>query len=214
MPLAPTETRAFSYRVTVAPAVLPVELDDLKLWLKITGNASDDLLNLMLESATEYAEQATGRWFITRTAETYRELFPSVCNAEGYYRELPAWEIKRSPLQSIEKITYFSEGSQLEVDPSVYYNTTETAFSKVLARQGSAGFPGLDEARLQNITIEFKAGYGDTPTEVPSWAKTAISSHVMAMWANRGDCMCGDSGGVFLPAAAEAVYRQNKIINI
>jgi uncharacterized phiE125 gp8 family phage protein len=213
VPLAPTNNRSYTYKVTVPPASLPVSLDDVKSWLKVTGAASDALITMMIESATEYAELATGRWLISRTAETYRDYFPSLFNAEGYYRELPAWEIKRSPLQSIEGITYFFAGAEQSVDSSVYYNSLESDFSHVLSAQGSSGFPALDENRMQNITVTFIAGYGDTSSEIPSWAKSAIASHVSAMWSNRGDCMCGDGGGEFLPASAASVYRQHKIIN-
>ena len=211
MPIAPTQTRSYSYKVTVAPTELPVPLDTVKEWLKITGTASDSLLTLMIESATEYAELATGRWFITRTAETNREKFPSHYNSEGYYRDLPAYEIRRSPLQSVESITYLADSVVTAVTDTDYYNTLETDFSHIIA--DGDGFPSLDEARMQNITVTFKAGYGDTSADVPAWARSAISSHVMAMWANRGDCVCGDGSGEFLPSQAKSTYRQHKIIN-
>jgi uncharacterized phiE125 gp8 family phage protein len=213
MPIAPTNTRSYTYKVTAPPAVLAVSLADVKLWLNITGTASDSLLTLMIESATEYAEEATGRWFITRTAETYRELFPSYFNHEGYYRDLPAIEIRRSPLQTVDSITYLDDSVETTVTSADYYNTLESDFSHIVATERGSGFPSLDEARMQNITVTFKAGYGDASSDVPAWARTAIASHVMAMWANRGDCVCGDGGGEFLPAQARSTYRQHKIIN-
>lgn len=228
MRFAPAGHRAYSYRVTIAPTVLPVSLATVKQYLKITSTSEDDLLTIFIGAATDFAEGFTRRDFITRTYETFRDFF-SDSVSEGYYTfgEIPSlgtagindsgnigFEIRRSPLQSIEQIQYFSGGSLSTVTASTFYNTVETDYSEVLTVDG-ADWPDDADRRLQAITITFKAGFGDADTDMPAWVTEGILQHVANMWANRGDCSsCGDKTGVLVPAVSKTLYLQNRIENL
>ena len=215
MPLAPTSHRGFSYIVTVPPAELAVSLQDVKDALKIDGTADDDFITLLIESATTYAEQVTGRWFIKRTCETYRDHSPSKWGySEGYYHSLPSWKIRRSPLDSVDSIEYISEGVYTELDSANYYHTTELAYSHILAEPDTSGFPHININRMQMWRITFIAGMADDESGVPAWAKTAIMMHVVAMYHNRGDCLCGDATGQFMPSMGYSILLQNRIEEI
>lgn len=226
MRMAPAQHRAYSYTVTVPPDGLPVSLTKVKSYLKNPPTTDNDLINLLIRSATEYAEQFTRRDFITRTYETFRDFFPGV--SEGYYQfgENPSFgnfsfnggnigfEIRRSKLQSIEKIEYFVNSALTPVDSAIFYNTIETDYSEVLTLDSNE-WPTNADRRLQAIVITFKCGFGDDDTKMPPWVAEGILQHVAEMYANRGDCSeLGDKSGLFLPATARLLYLQNRIENL
>lgn len=227
MRIAPPHTRAYSYTVTEPPAKLPVSLATVKQYLKVTSTADDDLITIFIGTATSYAEGFTRRDFITRTYETFRDFF-SDSVSEGYYTfggnpVLGAtgindsgnigFELRRSALISVDQIQYLSAGVLTTVDSTTYYNTFETDYSEVLTEQGS-NWPDDADRRLQAITITFKAGFGDDDTDMPAWVTEGILQHVANMYANRGDCACGDATGSLLPLTAKALYLQNRIENL
>ena len=228
MRIAPAQRRAYTYKVTVPPVVFPVSVATVKQYLKITTSINDDLIEIFIGAATDFAEKFTRRDFITRTYETFRDFF-SDSVSEGYYTfgGIPSlgsggitgggnigFEIRRSVLKSVEKIEYLSSGVLTTVPDSTYYNTLETDYSEVLTVDGS-DWPEDADTRLQAITITFKTGFGDDDTDMPAWVTEGILQHVANMWANRGDCSgCGDTTGVFLPLTAKLLYLQNRIENL
>ena len=229
MRLAPPQTRAYSYTVTVAPAVDAVPLDTVKSYLKITSSADDAQITIFIKAAIDFAEKLTRRDFITRTYETFRDFFSNFVS-EGYYSfgDNPAlgsvfldanngnveFEIHRSPLQSIESIEYLKDSVLTAVDDTTYYNTLETDYSEVLTLNNNS-WPEDADRRLQAITITFKTGFGDADTDMPPWVTEGVLQHVANMWANRGDCGgCGDTSGTLLPLTAKLLYLQNRIENI
>ena len=229
MRLAPPQHRAYSYTVTVAPTEMAVSLATVKAYLKITSSAEDATLTIFINAAIDFAEKFTRRDFITRTYESFRDFFP-VYASEGYYNfgDNPAFgnvavaltggnlgfEIRRSPLQTIESIEYLKDNVSTLVDSSIYYNTIETDYSEVLTL-ATDNWPEDADRRLQAITLTFKTGFGDTEANMPSWVTEGILQHVANMWANRGDCSdCGDTVGSMIPATAKLLYLQNRIENL
>ena len=220
MRTATPQQRAFTYTVTDQPAGFPVELDTVKLALKIslTNTTEDDLLNAYISAATDYAEKFTRRDFITRTYNTFRDFFPRPYYlTEGYYERSSSFELRRSPLQSVESLKYFVSGLLVTIATAVYYNTIEQDYSELLLADGQT-WPGDMDNRLQAIQIDFKTGFGDNVAAVKvvaPWVEVGILSHVANMYKNRGDCgECGDSSGTYLPPHARHLYLQNRIENL
>src|SRR6056297_1008518 len=100
--------RAFTYNVTTAPAALPVSLETVKAFLKISGTAEDTILTLLIEAARDYAEKYTNRILINTTFTTFRDDFND------------NFLLRKSKLQSITSFEYLSNGSFTAVDSSVY----------------------------------------------------------------------------------------------
>ncbi len=228
MRFAPPERRAYSYTVTEKPGTLPVSLDVAKQYLKVTTSIDDDLITIFIDAATSFAEGFTRRDFITRTYNTFRDFFSDFVS-EGYYTfggnpvlgiagindsGNVGFELRRSVLQSVEQIQYFSDDVLTTVPASTFYNTLETDYSEVLTVDG-ANWPDDADRRLQAIIITFKTGFGDTDADMPAWVTEGILQHVANMHRNRGDCgECGDTTGVFLPLTAKLLYLQNRIENL
>ena len=211
-------TRAYTYNVTEGPDELPVTLQEVKDQLRIFDDDNDDLLTLYIEAATEYAENFTRRHFITRTNTTYRDFFPGAVNYYGYYAMYPyysgnlGFEIRRSPLQSIETIEYLVQGVLTLVDDTVYYNTLQNDYSVVLSRDDQF-WPNNADEQLQSILITFKTGIGNTSDDIPANIQLAIMQIVTAMYENRGDCAVCDCAQ-FVPPTAKHLLQQIRIENL
>ena len=160
--------RAYTYKVTSAPAVTPISVAEVKSFAKISTSSDDAIITMMIETATRYAEQFTHRDFITRTYETFRDQFPGDYQGFGYSTSNSGnygFELRRSPLQSIESVKYVdSAGSPITIASTVYYNTIEEDFSTLLTQVGQT-WPTDAIEQQQSITIEFKTGFGDAATD-------------------------------------------------
>lgn len=208
-------SRAYTYEVTVPPAVLPVSIKTFRDHSKANAAVSNDLLTLYLQAATKYAEQITRRDFITRTYKTFRDSFPGteVFNISTLVNQgNVGFELRRSKLQSVTNVKYLKENVLTTVATTVWYNTLENDYSKLLTLDGQV-WPTDADIRLQAIQIEFKSGFGDADTDVPDCFKNAIMLHATQLLMNRGDCD-DESCKQTVPAAAKVIYLQNRIENL
>ena len=236
MTLAPAPHRAYSYKVTVQPAELPVPLPIFKEFLKIDADdtSQDELLTLFLGTATTYAEKLTKRDFIQRTYQTFRDFFPRAGQNEGYYPfgivpsgarglffvdDNVGYEIRRSPLVSVTSIAYTDTSNNPQtVASTVFYNTAEEDYSEVVTLPDQE-WPDDSLRKMQNIVITFLCGLSADAatfqTEHPNLFN-AIMMHAVAMYENRGDCASDacTACSMAAPAAAQGIYLQCQIINI
>lgn len=165
--------------ILLTPAVdSPVSLESVKLHLRIDGDDFDSQLFSFINVATEYGESITGRDFINKTYKGFLKSFPD-CSTHGI-------EIKKSKLQSITSIQYYSNGTLETLSSSDYYFTETTGYSKIYLNEGKS-WPTVDD-RQQSIVITFVAGYGDDSCDVPAALKQAILTHIAYLFENAGDC--------------------------
>jgi uncharacterized phiE125 gp8 family phage protein len=195
--------KAFFYKVETPPANAPVTLDDFKAYAKITNDAENDTLQLILDSAISFGQAYTRRTFITTEFKTFRDEF--IDRARFI-------ELRKSPFQSLTSFKYYNESETLvDVDSSTYMTTQDEFYSKIALLDGSEYPNDVSNVRpFQVIEIIFKAGYGDTSADVPEGIRTAIMAHALNVARNRGDCgdSCNESN---LPSAAKGLYQQFKI---
>lgn len=206
---------AYTYQVTEPPAVLAVPLATFKEHSKVSLSVSDLLLTLYLESAIKYAEQITRRDFIERTYKTFRDFFPGteVFNLNSLANNgNVGFELRRSRLQSVTSVKYLKSGVLTTVDSTIFYNTLEDDYSKVLTLDNKV-WPTDADNRLQAIEIEFIAGFGVDDTFVPDCLQEAIMLHATKMLENKGDCDDSDVKNS-VPAIAKSIYLQNRIENL
>lgn len=220
--------RAYTYRVTELPAVSPIALELFKLHIKrkVSNTTEDVLLEMYLKGATGYAEKLMRRDLITRTYMTFRDFFPVGIQNEGYYpagyipnntgistsEENIGFEIRRSPLQTVDLIQYYVSGVLTTVAPSVYYNTIEEDYSEILTTQDNS-WPTDADNRMQAIQITFKCGMGDNDKTIPHDIRNAILEHTANLWANRGDCSDSNCDKT-VPPTVKGFYLQNRIENL
>jgi len=195
------KSKAYTYKITVPPVNLPVSLAEVKSYCKLDElDASEDaLLTLFIQSASGVFEQYTNRVLVTTTFATFRDCF------EGCY------EIRRSPLQTIDLIQYLKGGLFTSISSAVYDVTDEESYSRVVLAEDQS-WPTDKDNRLQSVKIIFKAGYGDDSSDIPAEIRNGLLAHVCSLYENRGDC-CQSSPATFdnLPNASRIAYNQYKI---
>lgn len=193
--------KAFTYNITTPPANLPITLDDMKTYLKISGAAEDSILTLFIEAARDFGQKYTGRTFINTGFTTFRDDFGD------------DFTLRRSKLQSITSFDYLLGGVSTAVDPTTYGVTDESAYSSIYLTEG-ASFPCDQDNIPEAVTIVFVAGYGENPSDIPAGLRLAIMAHVAYMYSNRGDCGGGDCSGSNLPTSVSNLYNEYRILTI
>ena len=156
-----------------------VTLDEVKTYLRIDGTDYDAILTPLIKSVRQLAEKITGRDFINKTWKTYLDYFPSC-------EEI---EIKKSKLQSINSIQYYTNGVLTTLASSVYYITDEDSYSSIYLVDGQS-YPLVD-CRKQAVEIVFVSGYGASASDVPQALKQAMITHIAYLFENSGDCSDG-----------------------
>ncbi len=158
------------------PAVEPLSLDLTKAQRRMPRGASsmDALFDLWIAAARQHFEEQTGRQIITATWEYWLTGFP----AQG------GIELPHPPLQSIVSITYDdSNGDEQTIDSDDYAVVAPAgdycSRGRVMLAGGSS-WPtstwttGESDLRRNGVRIRYKAGYGDSPTDVPALIQASL----------------------------------------
>lgn len=185
-----------SLRVTTAPAIEPVSLDEAKRHLRLDTDGEDDLIPGFISAAREIAESQLNRALITQTLTWTMSqdppsgalpllpmpllILPVILTAPQVMNR--PLELPRCPVQSIVSV------SQADTDGTEHVLTTDDWIADL----------ALDPARLrlnwttmprylQHIQVVFVAGYGDNATDVPEPIRAAIKLLVAWLYEHRGD---------------------------
>jgi uncharacterized phiE125 gp8 family phage protein len=156
-------------QILTPPGVEPIALDHAKTFLRVSHADEDELITNLIVSARERVEAETGRALITRTC---RETLDDWA-IEGRFSPPCVLKLPAPPLQSVTAITLFAaDGSGAAWDAGEYLVDTESDPGRI-AVAGRSAFPRPGR-KLAGIQIDFAAGYGDTPDDVPAALKEAI----------------------------------------
>lgn len=176
-----------SYKLVTAPAVEPVSLSDVKLFVKQDGTADDTLLTSLIVTSRQSVEEFTKRALITQTWKLTMDAFPQYPEHEGYSLgpvttcETVAIQLSRQPIQSISSIvTYDTQNDATTLETEAY--TLDAEGGRILLNEGYSWPSELRERA--GIVITFVAGYGLAGT-VPSPVCQAITQFVAEMYQNR-----------------------------
>ncbi len=161
-----------------APARLPVTLDEIKAQLRLEDDQTfeDALVMAAVRSATEQCELSTGRALITQTWTLFRDLWPA-----GASLPLP-----RAPLQAIVQVKTFAQDDIETIWPAENYTADTAGAPGRLVARGGRSFPTPGRA-ANGIAVQFIAGYGDDPADVPEALRQGILQMAAYGFENRGD---------------------------
>ena len=189
--------------VITPPAALPVRVDAVKNFARISTDADDELIKGFIATATEQAELFTGLSLITRSLRITLDRFPRnlaatpwwngtiqgpVSLLHGYPDPI---ELPRGPILSVSEIkTYDAYDAMTVVDPAAY--RLDTAAGRILLRQDQYWPTNLRDSGA--IEITYVAGYGDHAANVPQTICTAILIQAQVMYDSRSACgLCDDT---------------------
>lgn len=163
-------------RQTVAPAIEPLSLDEVKLHLRLdTGIAEDALLSSLISAARQYCEGFQRRAYITQTWELWLDKFPDIDNI---YLPWP-------PLQSVSSIKYYDTANlEYTLLDSNYYVDTQSQPGRLSLNYGKS-WPSTALRPTNGLCITFICGYGDAVEDVPVKALYAMKLLIGHYYENR-----------------------------
>lgn len=153
--------------VTTPAATFPVSLSTIKEYLKLTDTADDSLLmSQCLPSAVEWIEHQMRRPLISRTMKLTLDVFPSATKLE----------IPVPVVSAISSVKYYNTAGVLTTLSASSYWTilNERASSAYVVLKPSYSWPSTEESRPRAVEVEFVAGYGSNPSDVPADIRQAI----------------------------------------
>lgn len=148
-------------KLVTGPAVEPVTLAEAKAHLRVTGTDEDALVSALIVAARSFAEECTGRAFVTQTWDYVLDAFPCA-----------AFELPKAPLQSVTSVSYVdTDGATQTLDSGLYKVDAITDPGRIAPAYGET-WPST-RAEENAVTIRFVAGYG-LAAAVPQPIKQAL----------------------------------------
>ncbi len=194
----------YSYKLITPAANVLLTAQQVKDHLRIDTDVEDDYIADLIAVAVDQAEKYTKRDFLTKTYKTWRN---------NFFNPI---ELRRSPLGSITSIKYYDASSVLQtLATDRYLITDESDFSIIYETPGTT-FPTVCIRRPQAVEIQFTAGYGTDPEDVPVGIRHAVLLIASSLYENRGDCGEGgasdcSSCSVAIPAEAKSLLNMYRI---
>jgi uncharacterized phiE125 gp8 family phage protein len=150
------------------PEVEPLTAEEAKTRLNIGGEVSDETMDALIAAARQQLDGGEGWLGRTLITQTWR----------GTLDEFPCHEIKipLPPLQDIISVQYIDgDGVAQEVSADDYQIVQGARPFIIPAYRKS--WPST-RCQADAVAIEFIAGYGDEPTDVPEPIRSAIALQV------------------------------------
>lgn len=178
----------------ISAGTVPVDVEEAKCHLRITHDAEDDFLLLLLNAATEAAEKYTGRELRANTwTLTIDEFEARIC-------------IRRDPVASITSITHLVDDSAEAVATTVYYLKRGPISSEILLQEDQTWPTDTDEREAAIVVTFVTQAHRCT-----NLAKLAILRAVAFAFENRGDCDPADSEHWLVASGAAKMLDQFRI---
>ena len=161
------------------PAVEVVTVEEAKLHLRVDGDDEDKLIERIIEAARLDVENFLWHALITQTWKLTVDYFPA-----------DAILLKRSPVNSVNSITYLDlTGKKQTLDP-VNYTVDNLSTPARIVRKGSSPtirqyWPVTSYYQLNVVSVEFVAGYGDKGKDVPADIVEALLVRVGDLYRHR-----------------------------
>lgn len=206
------------------PATLPVSLNEVKKHLNIEDDQTSEeaLITGYLSTAVRACEQFTKRALITQTWQLFRDAWPTAMRQDNYWegwREGPesilftsarSLEMPKAPLQSVVHIkTYDDSDAASTYGVTNYFVDTASEPGRIVLR-ASAAAP--NPTRVANgLEVQFKAGYGDNPGDVPEELRHGILMATAFLYEQRGECPLD---GIAAQSQAAALWNTYRIMRI
>ena len=163
---------SFKFNLVTPPAVEPISLGDLRDHLRLDDHSENPYLETLITAAREFLESRTWRAFITQTLQVKLDSF------------VESIRLSKPPLQSVMSITYLdTDGITQTADTSIYTVDTSAQPGEVRLAYGQS-WP-LVRGDHNCITIQYIAGYGDDPADVPEPLRLAVKHLAGFWWLNR-----------------------------
>lgn len=162
------------WKVSTAPAIEPITVEEVKEFARIDGNDEDSLISGFIQAARTNCEAFLGRALIEQTITMKMDFWP------GAVIDLP-----RPPLIAITAVeTLDEDDNATEYTSTNYYTVTESIPGQLVLKR-DVTWPTNSDRDYQGYQIRFTAGYGAKATDVPRPIREGLKLWVTDIYENR-----------------------------
>ncbi|MCB5176284.1 head-tail connector protein [Microvirga lenta] len=155
------------------PAVEPVSLPEMKLHLRVDGDAEDELIGGLVTAARLTVEAASRRVLVSQRWRVVLDRWP-----ENGTLMLPL-----SPIIAVENVSVRdSSGTETEIAPDRIEADTLSDPPRLAVLP-----PPQSPLARNGIAVTVRAGFGPAPEDVPATLRLAVRMLVARWFENRGD---------------------------
>ena len=184
------------------PAQEPVSLVSMKAFLRLEDDAEDGLVEALISAARIHIEAITARALLSQRWRAVIDGWP----------ESRAIRLAVSPMIEIEAIRCFDEGDQAhEIEREQFLPDGQAVPARIICPVSVAGAPVL-RARM-GIEIDYLAGFGDAPEDVPGDLVQSLKT-LVAYWFENRDSVIVSGAGASVPAGFERLVSKYKRVRL
>jgi uncharacterized phiE125 gp8 family phage protein len=185
-----------------APTVEPITLSEAKAHLRVDASSEDTLIQSLILASRLHIEAALDIALITQTWRLRLDRWPRA-------RSL---NLPLSPVRSLTAVRVFDVDDDSETVANTAFILDGTANPARLVLSGSSSLPVPGRA-ANGIEIDFVAGYGDAPEDVPQSIRQAVLLLIAHWYENREPVEIGATATVIPGAVSELLspYRRRRL---
>jgi uncharacterized phiE125 gp8 family phage protein len=188
--------------LTAAPAVEPVTLAEAKAHARVDGSAEDAFIDSLIVTSRLHIEAALGLALITQSWTLQLDRWP-----DGAEVAMPM-----RPIQSIDGIAVAGiDGVPVALAADTYWLDGNASPARIVARQSRFPDPGVTAL---GIEIQFTAGFGDAPGDVPQPIRQALLMLVAHWLENREPVLVGASSASRVPDTVSELLAPFRIARL
>lgn len=181
------------YGLRAGPTTYPVSEAELADLLRL-DSYEDPTFKFLLQTATEAVIAYTGRALLEQSYTIQYEGYPGKGTKTlglDQLRLVPdRWiELPYPPLMTVESVKVVDvDGDETIVPPEQYRLDLINQPGRINFK---GNYPAINDTEF--LVIEYTAGYGDNPNDVPAAIRHAILMTAAYLYEHRGDCESGES---------------------
>ena len=166
-----------SLKIVTPPTAEPVTLLEAKDHLRVDGPDDDALISVLITAARKWAEEYTGRQFVTATWDWFLDGF------------CPSFGVPIPPLQSVTSVKYLdTAGAEQTLDAATYRVDAVSEPGRIALDYGKS-WPSTYSV-INAVTVRFVAGYGAAGA-VPEPIRQAMLILIGEMYEQREESLVG-----------------------
>ena len=186
-----------AYTVDTASTTAVISTADAKTYLKVDISDDDTLIDNLVSSATESAQEYTNRFFTNTTLIQYGTTFADLEN------------LLKSTVSSITHIKYYDSDNSQQTLASSVYALIPAIEPSVISLKVNQSYPSIAD-RTDAVECKYVVGYGSASTDVPNAIIEAIYLTIGHWYQNRQAVVVGSQVNT-LPMGAKYLLDQYKV---
>jgi uncharacterized phiE125 gp8 family phage protein len=180
------------------PAEEPVSLAGAKAFLRVDDSAEDGLITTLIGAARLHVEGVTGRALLAQSWRVVLDSWP-----DDRQVKLPV-----SPFMALTEVTaYDASGAGHDVPLAQFLREPD----RLLLPATVAGMPVLRER--QGIEIDYVAGFGTEPEDVPADIRQALLM-LVGYWFEHRDAVIVAGSGAVVPSGFDRMVAGYKRVRL